>query len=79
MKTFLTHNYNVILKPESEGGFTVMVPTLPGCITYGRDLEEAKAMAKDAISAYVASLKKHHQPVPEDNGVLITSLDLHYA
>lgn len=34
--------YNVIFRPEPEGGFTVLVPSLPGCITYGRNLQEAK-------------------------------------
>jgi predicted RNase H-like HicB family nuclease len=50
--------YNVIFRPEPEGGFTVLVPSLPGCITYGRNLKEAKKMAIDAIKGYIASLKK---------------------
>ena len=41
-----------------------MVPTLPGCITYGVNLEEARKNADDAISGYVASLIKHNEPVP---------------
>lgn len=58
--------YNVIFRPEPEGGFTVIVPSLPGCITYGRDLKEAKKMAIDAIKGYIASLKKHKEPIPSD-------------
>jgi antitoxin HicB len=54
----------VVLRPEPEGGFTVIVPVLPGCVTYGRTLSEAKSMAKDAISGYIESLKKHNEPVP---------------
>jgi len=57
-------HFNIVLRPEPEGGFTVIVPALPGCVTYGRTLAEAKKMAKDAISGYVASLKKHNEPVP---------------
>ncbi|MFA5000992.1 MAG: type II toxin-antitoxin system HicB family antitoxin [Candidatus Paceibacterota bacterium] len=79
MKNLYSHHYQIVLRPELRGGFTVTVPTLPGCVTYGRDLEEAKEMAKDAISAYVASLKKHHEPIPEDKGVLVTSLNFTYA
>jgi antitoxin HicB len=41
-----------------------MVPALLGCVTYGRTLEEAKEMAKDAIAGYVESLKKHNEPLP---------------
>ena len=51
--------YNLILRPESEGGFTVIVPALPGCVSYGRNLIEAQAMAADAIGAYLKSVHKH--------------------
>ena len=51
--------FNTTFRSEPEGGFTVIVPTLPGCITYGRNLIEAKKMAVDAIKGYIASLKKH--------------------
>ncbi|MDO8569926.1 MAG: type II toxin-antitoxin system HicB family antitoxin [bacterium] len=53
-----TIRYNLILRPEPEGGFTITVPTLPGCIAYGRTLVEAKKMARDAIKCYLASLRK---------------------
>ena len=46
-----TLHYNLIFKPEPEGGFTVIVPTLTGCVTYGKNLKEAKDMAQDAILA----------------------------
>ena len=62
--------YRILLRPEPEGGFTVMVPALPGCISYGRTLGEAKAMAKDAINSYLESLRKHGEPIPDDTGVL---------
>ena len=54
-----TLHYTIVLRRESEGGFTVTVPALPGCVTYGRNLDEAKNMAEDAIGGYVTSLKKH--------------------
>jgi len=56
--------YNIVLRPEPEGGFTAIVPALLGCVTYGRTLSEARKMAKDAISGYIKSLKKHQEPVP---------------
>jgi len=56
--------FNLVLRPEPEGGFTALVPVLPGCVTYGRTLAEAKSMAKDAISGYIESLKKHGHPIP---------------
>jgi antitoxin HicB len=46
--------YRIILHPETEaGGFSVTVPALPGCLAQGETLEEAFAMAKDAIQLYI--------------------------
>jgi antitoxin HicB len=73
------HRFNIVLRPEPEGGFTAMVPALPGCVTYGRTLAEAKKMAKDAISGYIESLRKHGEPIPSDDETLVASLDLEYA
>lgn len=73
------YRYNIMLRPEPEGGFTAIVPALPGCVTYGRTLSEARSMAKDAISGYIESLKKHKEPIPTDDETLMTSLDLEYS
>lgn len=73
------YRFNIILRPESEGGYTALVPALPGCVTYGRTLKEAQQMARDAISGYIASLRKHNEPVPTDEETLLTSLDLEFA
>ena len=68
--------YNLAFQPEPEGGYTVIVPSLPGCVTYGKNLEEAKEMAKDAIRGYVASLNKHKEPVPTDESSFFTTLNI---
>lgn len=54
----------VYLEPAEEGGYVASVPALPGCVTQGETREEALAMAKDAIKAYVESLRKHGEPLP---------------
>jgi len=41
--------YRIILNKEPEGTFTAIVPSLPGCITYGDNVEHAIQMAKNAI------------------------------
>jgi predicted RNase H-like HicB family nuclease len=69
-------NYNIILKEEPEGGYTVMVPSLPGCITYGKTVEEAKEMAEDAIALYIESLNENGEEVPNDGEILITTLQM---
>jgi predicted RNase H-like HicB family nuclease len=58
--------YNVIFRPEPEGGFTAFVPSLPGCISFGKTLSEAQKMIIDAIQGYVASLRKHKEIIPSD-------------
>jgi len=72
-------HFNIVLRPEPEGGFTATVPILPGCVTYGRTLVEARKMARDAIFGYIESLKKHKEPIPTDDESLVASLDLEYA
>ena len=67
------YHFTVVLRPEPEGGFTAMVPALPGCVTYGRTLAEAKEITKDAVSGYIESLRKHGEPVPTDNETLVTT------
>jgi predicted RNase H-like HicB family nuclease len=63
-------NYRILLRKEPEGGFTVTVPSLPGCVTYGETLEESIEMAKEAIELYVDSLKDHGEEIPTEEGVL---------
>ena len=48
--------YRILLTQEPEGGYTVHVPALPGCVTYGDSIEHAMAMAKEAIELYVETL-----------------------
>lgn len=69
-------NYSVILKAEPEGGYTAIVPSLPGCVTYGKSIEQAQKMAKDAIESYMVSFKKHGEEVPEDRNVFLTSISV---
>ena len=49
---------------RTEGGYLVTVPSLPGCITWGHTLDEAKRMGQEAILAYLESLAKEGRPMP---------------
>ena len=66
--------YKIRLQKEPEGGYTVSVPTLPGCITYGKDIDEAIAMAKEAIELYIESLVESGEEVPTETKTLEYSL-----
>lgn len=56
--------YNVELKPQEKGGYTVIVPALPGCISEGDTMEEALDNIKDAVDGYIRALVKHQRAVP---------------
>jgi antitoxin HicB len=59
------YTYTVLLEPDEEaGGYVVTCPALPGLVTEGDTLEEARAMAEDAIRAYLESLRKDGLPLP---------------
>ena len=56
--------FRVMIEPDEDGVFVAECPTLPGCISQGPTREEALVNIKDAIAGYLASLKKHNEPVP---------------
>ncbi len=66
--------FRIVLHPEPEGGYTVTVPSLSGCITWGKDVEEARAMAKEAIELYIEALHAAGEPIPDDSQSLELSL-----
>lgn len=71
-----TLTYRILLQEEPEGGFTVTVPALPGCVTWGRDLQHARAMAQEAIEGYLEVLAETSETVPDDSKVLEYSITL---
>jgi antitoxin HicB len=62
--------YRILLQPEPEGGFTVTVPSLPGCVTYGETVEEAQRMAREAVETCVELLEENGQAVRDDSQTL---------
>ena len=68
--------YKILLTKEPEGAYTAIVPVLPGCITYGDNVDHAIAMAKEAIELYIEHLEEKGEPVPDDNHTLEYSLNL---
>jgi antitoxin HicB len=66
----MTLSYRILLKKEPEGGYTVVVPSLPGCVTYGDTIEESITMAKEAIELYIESLKEHNEKIPTEEETL---------
>ncbi len=63
-------SYRILLRPEPEGGYTVTVPSLPGCITYGQSVDEARQMAQEAIELYLETLREDGDEAPSDDQTL---------
>jgi len=60
------YSFSVILEPQEEGGFTVLVPALPEVVTEGDSEAEALANAEEAIRAILAYRRDHGLPIPAD-------------
>jgi antitoxin HicB len=75
----MNYNFKIHLQKEEDGGFMVTVPTLPGCITQGDNLEEAIEMAKEAIQLYIEELKERGEKIPDDSNTFEYSLNLAVA
>lgn len=59
-----TLRYKIMLRKEEDGTCTVIVPSLPGCLTFGRTVEEALAMSKEAIEGFVACMIARGEEAP---------------
>ena len=59
-----TMKYRILIEQDEDGIFVVECPSLPGCISQGKTREEALENIQDAIKGYLASLKKHNEPIP---------------
>jgi predicted RNase H-like HicB family nuclease len=64
--------YNVIFQPEIEGGFSVWVPSLPGCASQGETFEEAKKNIKEAITLYLEDEKEIEEDTKDQFMVPVT-------
>lgn len=56
--------YDVIFEEQPDSGFTVTVPSLPGCISEGDTLEQARANITDAIKLYLEDLSADREEIP---------------
>ena len=63
-------SYTALYQPVSGAGYQVIVPLLPGLVTYGRTFDEARKMAHDAIECYIEALKKDQEKIPLETALL---------
>lgn len=56
--------YTAIFKPQDNGGYFVKIPDIPGCVTSGKDINEAMELAKDALAGCLCSAEDHDNFIP---------------
>jgi predicted RNase H-like HicB family nuclease len=69
--------FTVVFDKEDDG-YTVTVPALPGLVTGGGTLEEARRMAMDAIRCHLESLLKDGEPLPVEQQVDVEKLEVEF-
>lgn len=71
-------NFTVVLLADAEaGGYTAVVPALPGCVGEGDTLEETFAMIKDAATGYLAVLVEGGEDMPEESfGTIVAEIEV---
>ena len=70
------YTFKIHLHKEEDSGFTATVPVLPGCITYGENVDEAISMAKEAIELYIEELQERCEEIPDDTNTLEYSINV---
>jgi predicted RNase H-like HicB family nuclease len=63
---FMMRKYKVVLQPDEDGGYNVVVVGLPGCFTQGETKKEALENAREAIECHLAAL--------QDSGVNLSAM-----
>jgi antitoxin HicB len=74
----MQRNFKILLNKEDDG-YVVTVPALQGCITQGDTVEEALAMAKEAIELYIEELISRGEVIPDNNNTLEYSINMNVA
>ncbi len=72
----MERTYKILLQKEADGQYTVTVPALPGCITYGDNVDHAIEMAKEAIELYIEELESRGEEINNDSNTVEYSLHL---
>ena len=66
--------YRILLRKEDDGTYTVIVPSLPGCLTFGHTVEEALKIAEETIEGFIECMiaRGEEVPVETDEAMICT-------
>lgn len=60
----MDYRYTVYFEPLTEGGYRVVFPAVPEIVTFGRSLNQARDMARDALRCHLEGLMQDGEPLP---------------
>lgn len=61
------YRFTALFEPDEDGGYTVSFPALPGCLTHGATMDEARRMAAEALQGYLETLNEDGMSIPVEN------------
>ena len=62
------YTFEIVVEKEPEnGGYSAYSPTMPGCFSNGKSIEEAKRNIREAVQQHIESLLAHGQPIPQND------------
>ena len=72
-------NYAIAIHKDEDSDYGVTVPDLPGCFTAGRTMDEALAMAREAIELHLEGMIEDGEPLPDVKPIQTHQADPYYA
>ena len=63
----MVRTYTFVFDPDPEGGYVVTCPALPGLVTHGQTLDEARRMAQDALEGFIEVLIEDGAQIPDSD------------
>ncbi len=63
------YNFTAVFERNEHKGYTVIVPALPGLVTEGKNLDDARKMAMEAIECYLEGFKADKRKMPVENDI----------
>lgn len=74
------YHYTAVFEPDDTGGFTVIIPSLPGCISEGDTFEEALKNIKEAANLYLEVIRERKEDIPnEEKGIIVAPIEIKLA
>ena len=65
------YSFQIVIEKEPEDeGYYAYSPTIPGCFSNGKTIEDAKRSIREAIQQHLESLRAHAQPIPQEDRIV---------